>query len=54
MENILEGIKKYGPDLKILLAGNVSTGKTSIVIRYLDNIFKETCKATVALIFHIK
>ena len=54
MENILEGIKKYGPDLKILLIGNVSTGKTSIVIRYLDNIFKETCKATVAPNFSYK
>lgn len=54
MENIDEGIKKYGPDLKILLAGNVSTGKTSIINRYIKNIFKETWKATIVAEFSHK
>ena len=39
--------KKFGIDLKIILIGNVSTGKTSIIDKYVKNIFDEKCKATI-------
>ena len=39
--------KKFGMDLKIILIGNVSTGKTSIIDRYVKNIFNEKCRATI-------
>ena len=39
--------KKFGIDLKIILIGNVSTGKTSIIDKYVKNIFNEKCRATI-------
>ena len=46
-DSIKEEDKKFGIDLKIILIGNVSTGKTSIIDRYVKNIFNEKCKATI-------
>ena len=39
MENINEETETFGVDLKIILIGNVSTGKTSIVDRYINDKF---------------
>jgi len=44
----------YGMDLKIILIGNVSTGKTSIVDRYIKNVFREEKKATISPNFSYK
>jgi small GTP-binding protein len=37
----------FGADIKILIVGNTSTGKTSYVERYTTGTFKETYKATI-------
>ena len=49
MDNVKEEEenKKFGIDLKIILIGNVSTGKTSIIDKYVKNIFNEKCRATI-------
>ena len=44
----------FGRDLKIVLIGNISTGKTSIVERYLNNKFDIKCKATISPNFSYK
>ena len=36
-------------DFKIILVGNFSVGKTSIIIRYLNGTFKEQYKATISV-----
>ena len=41
MDNTNEDIGKFGEDLKILIIGNTSTGKKSIIDRYIKNIFEE-------------
>ena len=41
MENSFEDSQSFGNDLKVILLGNVSSGKTSIVDRYINNIFQE-------------
>ena len=41
MENSFEDSQRFGNDLKVILLGNVSSGKTSIVDRYINNIFQE-------------
>ncbi len=35
----------FGKDLKIVLVGNVSTGKTSIIDRYVNKIFHKKKKS---------
>ena len=44
----------YGTDLKIIIIGDSSTGKTSIVNRYVSNKFDNTYKATIASQFSYK
>ena len=53
MENSPDS-KKFGVDIKIILIGNTSTGKTSIVDRYIKNIFDEKPRATIAANFSYK
>ena len=40
--------KKFGKDLKIIIVGDISTGKTSILNRYINQKFEKTNKATIA------
>ena len=44
----------YGMDLKIIIVGDSSTGKTSIVNRYVSSKFDNTYKATIASQFSYK
>lgn len=46
--------RQFGSDLKIILVGNSSTGKTSIINRYIKNIFTNSYKATIASEFSYK
>ena len=52
-ENNLEG-KKFGRDLKIIIVGDLSTGKTSILDRYINKKFERTNKATLSPQFSYK
>ena len=55
MEEVInEDNKKFGKDLKVILIGNISTGKTSIINRFIKNIFEEKCRATIAPEFSYK
>ena len=54
MENVDLETQEYGNDLKVILVGNVSTGKTSIVDRYINNTFREKIKATISPNFQYK
>ena len=55
MEEVLnEDNRRFGNDLKIILVGNLSTGKTSIINRYINNNFEEHCRATIAPEFSYK
>lgn len=54
MEKSNEDQKNYGSDLKIILMGNISTGKTSIIDRYIKNTFDEKIKATIMPDFSYK
>ena len=47
-ENPENNEKKFGNDLKIIIVGDMSTGKTSIIRRYIDGVFENTNKATIA------
>lgn len=49
-----EESKQFGSDLKIILVGNSATGKTSIINRYVKNVFTNTYKATIASEFSYK
>ena len=46
--------KKFGKDLKIIIVGDVSTGKTSILNRYINQKFEKTNKTTIAPEFSYK
>jgi len=46
--------KKLRIDLKIILIGNASTGKTSIIERYVKNMFYEKLSATITPNFTYK
>lgn len=48
MKNLNEYAETFGNDLKVILVGNASTGKTSIVDRYIKNIFINKKGATIA------
>jgi small GTP-binding protein len=48
MKNLNEYAETFGNDLKVILVGNASTGKTSIVDRYIKNIFINKKEATIA------
>jgi len=54
MENSFEESQGFGNDIKIILLGNVSTGKTSIVDKYINNIFREKLRATISPNFAYK
>ena len=54
MDNANEVIERFGEDLKILIVGNTSTGKTSIINRYINNAFKEKIYATILPEFSYK
>ena len=54
MENSPDNDKNFGIDIKVLLIGNTSTGKTSIVDRYIKKIFDEKPRATIAANFSYK
>ena len=54
MENSFEDSQSFGNDLKVILLGNVSSGKTSIVDRYINNIFQEKKRATISPNFAYK
>ena len=46
--------KKLGIDLKIILIGNAFTGKTSIIEKYVKNMFYEKLRSTIAPNFTYK
>ena len=49
MEEISKEEKdRVGKDLKIIIVGNISTGKTSIINRFIKETFDEKCRATVS------
>ena len=52
-DNNQEG-KKFGRDLKVIIVGDLSTGKTSILNRYINEKFEETNQATIAPEFAYK
>jgi len=55
MEEVLnEDNRRFGIDLKIITIGDLSTGKTSIIHRYLNNAFNETSRPTIAPDFSFK
>ena len=49
-----DGGKKFGMDLKIIIVGDLSTGKTSIINRYINGKFEKLNKATIAPEFSYK
>ena len=55
MEEVLnEDNRRFGKDIKIIIVGNLSTGKTSIINRYTNDIFEPECRATIAPEFSYK
>ena len=55
MEEVLnEDNRRFGADLKIIIIGDVSTGKTSILHRYINNTFNENNQATIMPDFSYK
>ena len=55
MEEVLnEDNRRFGSDLKIIIIGDVSTGKTSILHRYINNTFNENNQATIMPDFSFK
>ena len=55
MEEVLnEDDRRFGIDLKIILLGNISTGKTSIINRYINNTFETETRATITPSFLYK
>jgi len=46
--------KRFGSDIKIVVLGNPGTGKTSVVNRWVKNIFRENYKATIISEFAYK
>ena len=55
MEEVLnEDNRRFGADLKIITIGDVSTGKTSILRRYINNTFDQNTQATIMPDFSYK
>ena len=53
-ESFEETAKKYGIDLKIIIVGDLSTGKTSILNRYINQKFEPKNRTTIAPEFSYK
>ena len=53
-ENKEEEEKKFGMDLKIIIVGDISTGKTSIINRYINEKFETLNKTTLSPEFSYK
>ena len=47
-------MKKEEKTLKILIFGNCATGKTSLMVRYVDNIYNTFPNATIGADFRYK
>ena len=54
MEKNNKDDKKFGMDLKIIIVGDVSTGKTSIINRYINEKFENLNKTTLSPEFSYK
>ena len=54
MEDVQGEKVRIGNDLKIIIVGNISTGKTSIINRYINDKYEENCRATIAAEFSYK
>ena len=54
MEKNNKDDKKFGMDLKIIIVGDVSTGKTSIINRYINENFENLNKTTLSPEFSYK
>ena len=53
-ESTEETAKKYGIDLKIIIVGDLATGKTSIINRYINEKFDSKNRSTIAPEFSYK
>ena len=53
-ESHTENADEFGKDFKIIIVGNTSTGKTSILHRYMNQRFEEKCRATISGDFSYK
>ena len=54
IENDKSEKRKYGMDLKIIIVGDLSTGKTSILNRFINGTFEQNSRATIAPEFSYK
>ena len=54
MEEVQNGNVRIGKDIKIIIVGNISTGKTSIINRYINDKFERNCRATIMADFSHK
>ena len=55
MKEILnEDNRRFRKDLKIIIVGNVFTGKTSIINRYMNDIFYPDSRANIDPQFYLK
>ena len=54
MEDAQREKVRIGNDLKIIIVGNISTGKTSILNRYINDKYEEHCRATIAAEYSYK
>ena len=54
IESDEESVKKSSKDMKIIIVGDMSTGKTSIIQQYLNNKLSEDYQATIVPEFHKK
>ena len=54
IESDEESVKKSSKDMKIIIVGDISTGKTSIIQQYFNNKLSEDYQATIVPEFHKK
>ena len=53
IERVYENITKYDYLFSVCLVGNANVGKTSLLTRYCDNIFKDKYSNTIGVDFRI-
>jgi Ras-related protein Rab-1A len=53
VDRVLENVSKYEYMFSVCLIGNTNVGKTSLLTRYCDNIFKEKYTNTIGVDFRI-